>query len=75
MTSPPGGSDVPLGSGDSGSSAELRPIVCTRCGARADTPPLTWTCSMENGTRHYFCDTCARENLRAIEARLDPAWW
>jgi hypothetical protein len=25
-------------------------------------------------TRHY-CDRCARDNLRAIEARLDPAWW
>lgn len=30
---------------------------------------------MENGTRHYICDVCSRENLRAIEGRLDSAWW
>jgi len=30
---------------------------------------------MENGNRHYFCDNCVRENLRAIEGRLDSAWW
>ncbi|WP_258052806.1 hypothetical protein [Streptomyces sp. Ru73] len=37
--------------------------------------PATWTCSVENGTRHYFCHTCARTHLRAIESRLDSAWW
>ncbi len=30
---------------------------------------------MENGIRQYFCDTCSREHLRAIEGRLDSAWW
>jgi hypothetical protein len=30
---------------------------------------------MENGVRRYYCETCARENLRAIEGRLDSAWW
>lgn len=50
-------------------------MVCARCGTPADGPPLTWTCSMENGSRHYFCDNCARSNLRAIEGRLDSAWW
>ncbi|MFE0423082.1 hypothetical protein [Streptomyces sp. NPDC058953] len=51
-------------------------VVCSRCGRDAPGPtPLTWTCSMENGTRHHFCDTCARANLRAIEGRLDSTWW
>ncbi|WP_405950446.1 hypothetical protein OG588_33050 [Streptomyces prunicolor] len=69
MTSPPGGSDI------SASTAEPRPLVCARCGTRSEGPQPTWICSVENGTRHYFCDTCARENLRAIEGRLDSTWW
>ncbi|MFF3461559.1 hypothetical protein ACWCQN_02565 [Streptomyces sp. NPDC001984] len=65
-------------SGDSdhgGSTTEPQPFVCARCGVRAEGPRPTWICSMENGVLHYFCDTCARENLRAIEGRLDSAWW
>ncbi|MEW2084096.1 hypothetical protein [Streptomyces sp. NPDC005283] len=50
-------------------------IVCSHCGAIAEGPPLTWICSVENGSRHYFCDECARANIRAIEGRLDSAWW
>ncbi|MFI9719155.1 hypothetical protein ACIHFE_05770 [Streptomyces sp. NPDC052396] len=50
--------------------------VCARCGATAaDGAPPTWTCSVENGSRRYFCDDCARANLRAIEGRLDSSWW
>ncbi|MFF8842852.1 hypothetical protein ACF08N_08950 [Streptomyces sp. NPDC015127] len=49
--------------------------VCSNCGATADGPPVTWTCSVENGVRHYLCEDCARANIRAIEGRLDSAWW
>ncbi|MFF8866705.1 hypothetical protein ACF08B_32175 [Streptomyces sp. NPDC015139] len=70
MTSLPGGTDQ--GSSTAGSG----PVVCARCGTLADGPePVTWTCSVENGVRQYFCDTCSRENLRAIEGRLDSSWW
>ncbi|MER5196087.1 hypothetical protein ACWD3J_25840 [Streptomyces sp. NPDC002755] len=70
MTSPPGDDDP------GGSPTEPRPLVCARCGARAEEPPpVTWTCSVENGVRSYCCEACARENLRAIEGRLDPEWW
>ncbi|MEU5539068.1 hypothetical protein [Streptomyces sp. NPDC020362] len=70
MTSLPGGSD------QGGSTREPRPFVCARCGAQAgDFQPATWTCSVENSIRQYFCDVCSRENLRAIEGRLDSAWW
>ncbi|MGW3117268.1 hypothetical protein ACWDBW_08975 [Streptomyces sp. NPDC001107] len=69
MTSLPGGSD------DSGPAAEPQPLMCGRCGARAEGPQPTWTCSVESGVRQYFCDDCSRENLRAIEGRLDSAWW
>ncbi|MBC9711169.1 hypothetical protein H9Y04_01100 [Streptomyces sp. TRM66268-LWL] len=50
-------------------------LVCARCGITAAPPRPTWTCSVENGSRHYFCDDCSREHLRAIESRLDSSWW
>ncbi|AEW96414.1 MULTISPECIES: hypothetical protein [Streptomycetaceae] len=50
-------------------------VVCARCGAVADRPPVTWTCSVEGGERRYFCENCARANIRSIEGRLDSAWW
>lgn len=62
----------PAGTGNA-ENAENR--VCSCCGTVAEGTPPTWTCSVENGVRRYFCDTCARENLRAIEGRLDSAWW
>ncbi len=49
--------------------------MCARCGATSERLPVTWTCSVEDGTRHYFCDECARSHLRSIEARLHSAWW
>ncbi|MCF0076251.1 hypothetical protein [Streptomyces lomondensis] len=72
MTSPHGGRD-------DGSTAETPCIVCARCGTSAGAltagPPPTWTCSVENGDRRYFCETCSRENLRSIVGRLDSDWW
>ncbi|GGO85751.1 hypothetical protein [Wenjunlia tyrosinilytica] len=50
-------------------------IVCALCGTARDRLPLTWTCSVENGTQHYLCEACARTHLRSIEGRLDPTWW
>lgn len=49
--------------------------VCSRCGTIAEGTPLTWTFSVENGVRRYFCESCARDNLRAIEGRLDSDLW
>ncbi|MFF0221069.1 hypothetical protein [Streptomyces sp. NPDC004629] len=67
----------PSGDGDhDGPAARQRPLVCARCRTPSAAPqPATWTCSVENGVRQYFCDGCSRENLRAIEGRLDSAWW
>ncbi len=52
-------------------------VVCALCGAGAgsDNAPPTWICSVENGSRRYFCDTCARTHIRAIEGRLDSDRW
>ncbi|MFE2280907.1 hypothetical protein ACFXAE_27530 [Streptomyces sp. NPDC059454] len=69
MTSPPGGSD------DDGSAAEPEPLGCARCGTRAEGPQPTWTFSVEDGVRLHYCEACSRDNLRAIEGRLDSRWW
>ncbi|MFE5869426.1 hypothetical protein ACFQ6V_12345 [Streptomyces roseifaciens] len=50
-------------------------VTCARCGTPADGAPPTWTCSLENGSRRYFCDDCSRANIRSIEGRLDSSWW
>jgi hypothetical protein len=53
-------------------------IACAWCGLvppDTDTPPLTWTSSVEDGALRWYCEACARQNLRAIEARLDRDWW
>ncbi|MEV2244121.1 hypothetical protein [Streptomyces sp. NPDC049970] len=48
-------------------------LTCVRCGTtvEGDAPPATWLCSMENGSRQYCCEACARTHIRAIEGRLD----
>ncbi|WP_430741697.1 hypothetical protein ACQZOG_19885 [Streptomyces sp. P13-3-3] len=68
MTSPHEGDDE-------GSAAETETLACARCGVRADGPPPTWALSVENGVRLHYCERCSRENLRAIEGRLDSRWW
>ncbi|WP_326738613.1 hypothetical protein [Streptomyces sp. NBC_01022] len=52
-------------------------VACALCGTRSgsETAPPTWLCSVENGSRRYYCDDCARTHIRAIEGRLDSAWW
>jgi hypothetical protein len=66
-----------LPDGDSAQRPEPEPgtIVCALCGTTAQGAPPTWTYSVENGTGRHYCDRCARENLRAIEGRLDSEWW
>ncbi len=44
-------------------------------GGDAEAPPLTWTTAVENGRQRVFCDRCSREHLRAMEGKLDSAWW
>ncbi len=58
---PPGADEDPGGgAGRAGGASEL---------------PLTWTTGVENGRTRVFCDRCSRENLRAIEGKLDSEWW
>lgn len=52
-------------------------VTCAFCGkaAEGDPPPLTWTSAVERGRTTWFCDTCSREHLRAMESKLDSEWW
>jgi hypothetical protein len=52
-------------------------VTCDFCGGTVpgETVPLTWTTAVENGRTRVFCDRCSREHLRAIEGKLDSAWW
>ena len=51
------------------------PATCARCGVTVGDRPLTW--SLEVGARgaQWLCAACTREHVRAIEGRLDDAWW
>jgi DNA-directed RNA polymerase subunit RPC12/RpoP len=51
------------------------PVACSLCGSTVDALPLTWTTSLEHGRTRYYCDRCSRENLRAMEGRLDGEWF
>lgn len=52
------------------------PVSCARCGRGVDGPaPPTWSLERGERGRTWLCDTCTREHVRAIEARLDDAWW
>ncbi len=49
--------------------------TCAACGRTEDDQPLRWTTSVERGVTRLYCDTCSRENLRAIEGKLEHEWW
>jgi hypothetical protein len=51
-------------------------VACAVCGTSVEAPPpLTWSSATgERGTT-WICDRCTRENVRAIEAKLDEEHW
>ena len=57
-------------------TGQAAPVVtCARCGLTVEELPLSWSTSVERGRTVYYCDRCSRENVRAIEGRLDSEWW
>ncbi len=56
-------------------SGDAQPVSCTLCAATAAELPLTWTMSVEGGEPRFYCDRCSRDNLRAMEGRLDADWF
>ena len=61
--------------------AEDAPVVCATCGTTAATDEAlalartTWVRGTENRRTVWTCPRCSRENLRAIEGKLDSSWW
>ena len=55
---------------------ETETATCSYCGTQAPAAEtLSWTTAVERGRRQRFCITCSRENLRAMEGKLDSEWW
>lgn len=58
-------------------------LVCARCGTQLDADAdeqsgmlaLTWVAAHEDGRDVRYCPRCARDNLRAIEGKLDSEYW
>jgi hypothetical protein len=46
-------------------------LICAWCGAGAEAAPLGWTVEFTRRGPKYMCDHCSRENLCAIEGRLE----
>lgn len=78
--------DDPLSSAVSGESDDATPRegprpVCSTCGAiptdahASARALITWSRGVESGRVVWTCDTCTRAHARAIEGKLDSAWW
>jgi hypothetical protein len=60
-------------------------VTCSQCGVVAPGPdgsdpdivPLGWMLERETptGRTTAVCADCARRHARAIEGKLDQAWW
>ena len=52
-------------------------VTCDFCGTSVedDDPPLTWTVSVEGGGTKRYCERCTRDNVRAMEGKLDTEFW
>ena len=51
--------------------------TCDHCGTEEHDAAelLIWTSSVERGRTLRYCRACSRENLRAMEGKLDHEWW
>lgn len=50
-------------------------VRCALCGRTAAEQPLSWTVSVERGETRLYCEQCSRDNVRAMEGRLDADWF
>ncbi|MFT4083124.1 MAG: hypothetical protein QM638_11115 [Nocardioides sp.] len=51
--------------------------TCALCGRTEQDQArlLLWTSAVEHGRPKDFCEVCSRDNLRAMESKLDSEWW
>lgn len=58
-------------------------MVCALCGQSLDPSAddvsafeaLSWMRATERGRELAYCPSCSRENLRAIESKLEVEYW
>lgn len=56
-------------------------MTCQRCGRSTESEPvsaldrLSWVMDREGDTVRWTCTRCATDNVRAMEAKLEPEWW
>jgi hypothetical protein len=56
-------------------------IACSQCGRSPDSDvgedvvPYDWMTDRDRGRLTVVCPACARQHSRAIEGKLDQAWW
>jgi hypothetical protein len=53
------------------------PLTCDHCGTAAPdgVAPLTWSTATERNRVLHYCERCTRDNLRAMESKLDQEYW
>jgi hypothetical protein len=49
--------------------------TCAVCAVTVEDLPATWSLQVTDRERQWLCEGCTRNNVRAIEGRLDEAWW
>ena len=52
-------------------------VTCDSCGRvhEGETPPITWSLSLEEGRAVRLCEECTRRHVRAMEGKLDRNYW
>jgi len=49
---------------------------CELCGRTSEQEnPLGWSTEFVDGRTRRVCEKCTRDNVRAIEAKLEQEWW
>jgi len=52
-------------------------VSCQVCGRAPtdDADRFSWVMDRRDGRVSWTCPHCATENIRSLEAKLDPEWW
>jgi hypothetical protein len=64
----------------SGHNGAMESIVCQLCGRESDpaqdgNPALSWAMDRNGERVTWTCPRCAVDNVRSMEAKLNPEYW
>jgi len=55
---------------------DASPVTCSLCDRQALGPaPLGWSSATDRHGTTWTCESCTRQHLRAMEAKLDEEFW